>query len=70
MNVRKVRVNGALWVRQSSPNFARLRQSSHEGARMLQVRPGTYLTFGDSQRFWILEIYLFVAGGVWDSDNI
>ena len=28
-----------LWVRQSSPNFARLRQSSHEGAHMLLVRP-------------------------------
>ena len=27
-----------------SPKFARLRQSSHEGARMLPVRSGTCLT--------------------------
>ena len=33
----------ALWVRQSSPNSAGLRQSSHEGARILLVRPGTCL---------------------------
>ena len=43
VNVREVLVNVALWVRQSSPNFARLRQSSHEGARMLPVHPGTCL---------------------------
>ena len=40
MNVREVLVNTAVWVRQSSPNFARLRQSSHEGARMLPVHLG------------------------------
>ena len=43
VNVREVLVNMALWVRQSSPNFARLRQSSHEGARMLPVHPGICL---------------------------
>ena len=29
-----------------SPNFARLRRSSHEGARMLLVYPGTCMTKG------------------------
>ena len=43
MNVTEVLVNMALWVRQRSPNFARLRQSSHEGAHMLPVHPGTCL---------------------------
>ena len=28
-----------------SPKFAKLRQSSHEGARMLPVHPGTCLTY-------------------------
>ena len=42
MNVRDVIVNMELWVRQSSPNFARLRQSSYEGVRMLLVRPRTW----------------------------
>ena len=43
VKVRDVLVNMELWLRQSSPNFARLRQSSHEGARMLLVHPGTCL---------------------------
>ena len=40
MNVRELILNMTLWVRQSSPNFTMLRQSSHEGARMLPVYPG------------------------------
>ena len=38
-------MNTVLWVGQevSSPNFARLRHSSREGARRLLVRPGTCL---------------------------
>ena len=37
-------MNMEQWVRQSSPNYARLRQSSYESrARMLLVRPGTCL---------------------------
>ena len=39
-------VNMVLRVRQTSPNFARLRQSSHEGARMLLVHHGTCLLKG------------------------
>ena len=46
VNVRKVLVNMVLKVRQSSPNFARLRQSSHEGARVLLVHHGTCLIKG------------------------
>ena len=34
VNVGEVLVNMVLWVRQSSPNFARLRQNSHEGVRI------------------------------------
>ena len=41
---RRVLVNMAIWVCQSSPEFAKLRQSSHEGAHMLLVHPGTCLT--------------------------
>ena len=41
---REVLVNMALWVRQSSLSFARVRRSSHEGAHMLLVHPGTCLT--------------------------
>ena len=41
MNVREVLVDNTLWVRQSSPEFAKLRQSSDEGARMLLVRAKT-----------------------------
>ena len=37
-------MNTALWVRQGLPSFARLRQSSHEGARILPVHPGTECT--------------------------
>ena len=44
MNVRELILNMTLWVRQSSPKFAMLRQSSHEGARMLPVYPGICLT--------------------------
>ena len=42
------RVSGrfSLLVRQSSPNFARLRQSSHEGACMPVVHPEISLIFG------------------------
>ena len=43
VNVRELILNMMLWVRQSSPNFAMLRQSSHEGARMLPVYPGICL---------------------------
>ena len=39
-------MNMALWVHQSSPNFDGLRQSSHEGARMLPVHPETCLISG------------------------
>ena len=39
-------MNMVLWVRQSSPNFARVRQSSHEGALMLPVYPGICLSKG------------------------
>ena len=46
VNVRKVLVNMVLRVRPSSPNFARLRQSSHEGARVLLVHHGTCLIKG------------------------
>ena len=45
VNVTEVLVNMALWVRQNSPNFAGLRQSSHEGACMLPVHPGTCLIY-------------------------
>ena len=44
VNVREVLANMALWVHRSSPNFDRLRQSSHQGARMVLVSPGTCLT--------------------------
>ena len=44
VNVRDVLTNMVLSVCQSSPNFARLRQSSHEGALMLPVYPGICLT--------------------------
>ena len=37
VNATEVLVNGVLWVRQSSPDFAKVRQSSHEGARILLV---------------------------------
>ena len=47
MNVREVLVNIVLWVRQSSPKFARVRQSSHEGAHMLLVPSGTCLSNGN-----------------------
>ena len=33
VNVRGVCVESCIWLRQTSPNFARLRQSSHEGER-------------------------------------
>ena len=45
VNVGEALVNVALWVRQSSPEFAKLRRSSDEGAHVLLVRPGTCLTF-------------------------
>ena len=43
VNVREVLVNMAMWVRQSLPTFARLQQSSNEGARMPLMQPGTCL---------------------------
>ena len=43
VNVRELILNMTLWVRQSSPNFAMLHQSSHEGARMLLENPGICL---------------------------
>ena len=39
VNARELLVNVASCIRRSSPNFARLRQSSHEGAHMLQIPP-------------------------------
>ena len=47
VNVTEELLNMVLWVRQTSPNFAKVRQSSHEGARILLVHPGTCLTPGD-----------------------
>ena len=57
VNVRDALVNMVLWVRQSSPEFAKLRQTSHEGAHMLLVHPGTCLRLWSSGlpgRLWWL----------------
>ena len=55
VNVREVLVNMVLWVRQSSPKFAMLCQSSHEGARMLLVHPGACLNWGPHPK-WPVEV--------------
>ena len=46
VNVREVVMNMVLWVRQSSPNFARLRQSLNEDALMLPIYAGICLKKG------------------------
>ena len=62
VNVREVLVNMALWVRQSSPNFAGLRKSSHEDACMLPVHPaGTCLIESHVWSSWALFCPTFLS---------
>ena len=45
-----------------SPNFAKVRQSSHEGARILLVHPGTCLTMKNPLRISLSEAGLSLRG--------